>query len=92
VPDKGWVLAGDLHVGDILLTIENTYHAIKGIKYEKLETPIKVYNFEVEDFHTYFVSDLEVLVHNKPAGGRNIEKIGKNKGNAPRSNQAQKNM
>ena len=25
---------------------------------------ITVYNFEVEDFHTYFVSDASVLVHN----------------------------
>lgn len=26
--------------------------------------PIKVYNFEVEDFHTYFVGESSVLVHN----------------------------
>ena len=26
--------------------------------------PIKVYNFEVEDFHTYFVGECGVLVHN----------------------------
>ena len=26
--------------------------------------PIKVYNFEVVDWHTYFVSDEDVLVHN----------------------------
>ena len=25
---------------------------------------IRVYNFEVEDFHTYFVSDASVLLHN----------------------------
>lgn len=25
---------------------------------------IRVYDFEVEDFHTYFVSDASVLVHN----------------------------
>lgn len=25
---------------------------------------IRVYNFEVEDFHTYFVSNTSVLVHN----------------------------
>lgn len=24
----------------------------------------EVYNFEVEDFHTYFLSDLEILFHN----------------------------
>ena len=29
-----------------------------------LDNPIKVYNFEVEDWHTYFVSGSSVLVHN----------------------------
>ena len=29
-----------------------------------MEKPVKVYNFEVEDFHTYYVSDTHVLVHN----------------------------
>ena len=28
------------------------------------EEPVKVYNFEVEDFHTYHVGRLGVLVHN----------------------------
>ena len=28
------------------------------------EEPVKVYNFEVEDFHTYLVSGFGVLVHN----------------------------
>lgn len=28
------------------------------------EEPVKVYNFEVEDFHTYHVSGFGVLVHN----------------------------
>lgn len=29
-----------------------------------MDEPIKVYNFEVEDWHTYFVSDSGILVHN----------------------------
>lgn len=29
-----------------------------------LESPITVYNFGVEDFHTYFVSQNNILVHN----------------------------
>lgn len=28
-----------------------------------METPETTYNFEVEDFHTYYVSDVELLVH-----------------------------
>ena len=33
-----------------------------------LETPVKVYNFEVEDFHTYYVGESSVLVHNDCSG------------------------
>ncbi|WP_414530342.1 hypothetical protein, partial [Nodularia chucula] len=31
---------------------------------EKREGKFEVYNFNVEGFHTYFVSDLGILVHN----------------------------
>ena len=31
---------------------------------EKLSTPEVTYNFEVEDFHTYFVGNNAILVHN----------------------------
>ncbi|MDD7158272.1 MAG: polymorphic toxin-type HINT domain-containing protein [Firmicutes bacterium] len=31
---------------------------------EELETPETTYNFEVEDFHTYFVGENPVCVHN----------------------------
>lgn len=34
------------------------------MQYETLETPVKVYNFEVEDYHTYFVGKNCILVHN----------------------------
>ena len=29
-----------------------------------METPVTVHNFEVEDFHTYYVGNSAVLVHN----------------------------
>ena len=32
---------------------------------EVLDTPEDTYNFEVEDCHTYYVTDSDVLVHNK---------------------------
>lgn len=77
VPDKGWVEAGDLQVGDLLQTEDGVIIDLDGIK--KREGEFEVYNFEVEDFHTYFVSDLEILVHNvcndprykRPSGYRN---------------------
>ena len=37
---------------------------VEWVQHEILESPIKVYNFEVEDFHTYFVGENRVLVHN----------------------------
>lgn len=40
------------------------YVVVEQVQHELLETPVRVYNFEVEDFHTYFVGDTSVLVHN----------------------------
>jgi hypothetical protein len=34
------------------------------VQHEILEAPVTVYNFEVEGWHTYYVSDSAVLVHN----------------------------
>jgi Pretoxin HINT domain len=62
VPDKGWVEAEDLEVGSLLQLYDGTVVDID--KIEKREGEFEVYNFKVEDFHTYFVSDLGLLVHN----------------------------
>ncbi|MCK4259682.1 MAG: hypothetical protein KAX49_11930, partial [Halanaerobiales bacterium] len=64
VVGKGWIEAKDLIVGDKLKLISGEEVEIKDIKKEKLEKPVKVYNFEVEDWHTYYVSEYAVLVHN----------------------------
>ena len=37
---------------------------VEWVQHEILEAPIHVYNFEVEEFHTYFVGECGVLVHN----------------------------
>ncbi len=37
---------------------------IEAIQIEKLSKPETTYNFEVEDFHTYYVTESKVLVHN----------------------------
>ena len=37
---------------------------LQGDIVEILENPVTVYNFEVEGFHTYYVGDTNVLVHN----------------------------
>ena len=41
---------------------------VEGTEREQLEEPIKVYNFQVEDFHTYHVRVCGVLVHNANYG------------------------
>ena len=64
VEEKGWVAAGDLDVGDILYTADGDEVEVTDIELEKLAEPILVYNLEVEDFHTYFVGEYGVLVHN----------------------------
>ena len=43
-------------------TVKTAYE--KAVELEHLEEPVTVYNFEVEDYHTYYVGDAEVLVHN----------------------------
>lgn len=37
---------------------------VDAVEKVQLNEPIKVYNFEVEDYHTYYVSEQQVLVHN----------------------------
>lgn len=65
VDEKGWVAAGDLEIGDTLVTVDGDEVEVTDIEFEKLAEPILVYNIEVEDFHTYFVGEYGVLVHNK---------------------------
>ena len=65
IEGKGWIVAGELQVGD-KVTLENGEKAfVRTVEIEKLDSTIKVYNFEVEDWHTYFVSEVGVLVHNQ---------------------------
>jgi hypothetical protein len=71
VPDVGWVLAKDLNVGTHLQTKTESWLDVD--KVDKHIELTKVYNFEVEGFHTYFVSDLGFLVHNICNGSRKLE-------------------
>lgn len=64
VPQKGWTSAVDLRAGDILVTVNGEYVVLEKVQHEILENPVTVYNFEVEDFHTYYVGENNVLVHN----------------------------
>jgi len=56
-----WKDAGDLTVGDSLLSTDGK--TVKVASIEKIRERIPVYNIEVDRYHTYFAGD--VLVHNK---------------------------
>ena len=64
-PIKGWTNAVHLRAGDLLVLRSGEYVVIEQVAHEILESPVKVYNFEVEDFHTYYVGNRGVFVHNK---------------------------
>lgn len=61
---NGWIPAGKLQRGQELLTAQNVCIKVKSIFYEKTRVPVDVYNFTVENTHTYFVGDNSALVHN----------------------------
>ena len=63
-PVKGWTNAVHLRAGDILVLVNGEYVVVEKVQHELLEAPIHVYNFNVEGFHTYFVTNCGVLAHN----------------------------
>ena len=67
-PVKGWTDAVHLRAGDILVLVNGEYVVVEKVQHEILEAPINVYNFNVEGFHTYYVSRIGVLVHNSCRG------------------------
>ncbi|SDM86461.1 polymorphic toxin-type HINT domain-containing protein [Acetanaerobacterium elongatum] len=69
VPQKGWIKAIELNAGDKLVLQSGKIVIVEQVQHEILETPATVYNFEVEDFHTYYVSNSSILVHNSCSGG-----------------------
>jgi hypothetical protein len=62
VESIGWLQASNLSPGDVLTTFRDGTEKITSIVF--LSTPATVFNFEVRDTHTYFVTSDAVLVHN----------------------------
>ena len=62
--ENRWVSAKDLKEGDLLTLADGSAARISGVYGEKLDEAVVVYNFEVEEFHTYYVTEAGVLVHN----------------------------
>ena len=61
---KKWVSAEDLKVGVKVLLSDGCYGIIEAVRAIHYDKPQTTYNFEVADFHTYYVGN-GVLVHNQ---------------------------
>lgn len=62
--EEGWKPASELKEGDCL-SAKDGYIILKSTKLEKLATPIKTYNLNVQGFHTYVVlCGCLLIVHN----------------------------
>jgi RHS repeat-associated protein len=68
VEGKGWVFAADLQVGDKLQQSNGNTLKIDKINIVTHDELVKVYNFTVAEFHTYYVSSLGIWVHNISCG------------------------
>lgn len=58
-----------MQISDKLLLSDGTYAIIEAIEVESLKSSETTCNFEVEDFHTYFVGENPVCVHNANCSG-----------------------
>lgn len=61
---RGFIEAGSLLVGDKLVSANSEDLVIEKFYIEETKNSVDVYNFQVEDFHTYHVGENCVLVHN----------------------------
>lgn len=64
VQGKGFINAGNLLVGDRLVSVNGEDLSVDDCYIEECDFPTTVYNFQVEDYHTYFVGQSVVWVHN----------------------------
>ena len=67
VIDKGWVRAYDLKVGDKMLSSDKKVIDITNIERKNYEGGISTYNLTVDGNSNYYVSEIQVLVHNAPS-------------------------
>ena len=64
VRNQDFVSASELQVGYETINSNGEVLLVEDIKIEFADKPVTVYNFQVEDFHTYYVGNICVLVHN----------------------------
>lgn len=64
VEGKGWIFADELQEGDKLQKANGSNLTIDKVEFIKLDELVTVYNFTVADYHTYYVTDIGIWVHN----------------------------
>lgn len=62
VNGEGWILSGNLRLGDRLTQRDGNTATITDISVKN--GGATVYNFEVDNNHNYYVTDAQLLVHN----------------------------
>lgn len=60
-----FVAASELDEGELLMDADGHSVMITGKEFRHMQTPVDVYNLNVSEYHTYFVGNACVLVHNK---------------------------
>jgi hypothetical protein len=73
VAGTGWVVAANLANGSRLMTKDGTTVRVESVT--RRTGNFKVYNFEVEHSHTYFVGKLGLLVHNTPCNPKDVKAL-----------------
>jgi hypothetical protein len=79
VENAGWTRASNLVQGDSLELYSGDNQTVTLLEAYTAASDVKVYNIEVEEWNTYYVSDLGILVHNKAAGPFKKPKSGSGK-------------
>ena len=64
VVGEGFKPAGELKQNDRVHLWDGSLTVVESVEPVECDEAVKVYNFEVADYHTYFVGDTGVLVHN----------------------------
>ena len=64
VVGEGFKPAGELKQSDRVHLLDGSITVVESVEPVDCDEAVKVYNFEVADYHTYFVGDTGVLVHN----------------------------
>lgn len=89
VKNSGFVNACDLQIGNKVINASGDALVIENIITKFVNNPVTVYNFQVEDFHTYHVGEYNILVHNANKDYSRKERMGRQIGKAPRDQQKQ---